>query len=75
MSNADFSHNYNPLSRLFLLHFLTLLYALRLCPEGPCWDSYAQRMQQTFLLVIMFILEKNKHEIRGRLSTITRFHW
>lgn len=45
MSNADFSHNYNPFS---LTCLLTLPRSQSLCPEGPCSASDAQRTQQAF---------------------------
>ena len=57
--------NYNPLSHLFLLHFLALPYALHLRPGGPCRASYALRRQEVFSLILMLIFEGGNHEIRG----------
>lgn len=57
--------NYNPLSHLFLLHFLALPYALHFRPGGPCRASYALRRQEVFSLILMLIFEGGNHEIRG----------
>lgn len=58
MSNADFSRNCNPFSLPSpLASFLALLYAQILRPEGPCSVPCAQRIQQAFVLMIVFILD------------------